>query len=153
MRAFLILAAFVIAGSASAQGANICQDKQAFDLGDGATGCLLEYKPTAVTKTIRRDDGLGSKHSRDAVLIRVALFGEHTEAWSISTPRMRQICGLFLDQAKQGLGLGKVRTVVVEMRWPEVKRPTLRVGNRVMRGGTERQAAMMNRNCRAVKYF
>lgn len=153
MRTLIVLVTFCLALPALAQQSAECRGKQTFDLGAGTTGCLLEVRQTKVTKTVRRDDGLGSSHSRGAILIKVALLGEYTEAWPTMTPRMRQICNLFLEQAKQQLGATSVRTVVVEKTWPNVAWPASTPRYKTIRWRTPRQAAMMNRNCRAVKYF
>lgn len=144
---------FVLALPALAQQPSICRGKSSFDLGDGASGCLLGVGPTAITRGVRRDDGQSKSNRWDAGLIAVAVFGSYEERWSTLTPRMRKTCNLFRDALLAEPEMEGVRDIVVAMYWPE--EPLPKYGARRMPNGdtAKTDAAALNRNCRAVNHF
>ena len=153
MRWTLVFAFFCLALPIAAQTSSDCRGKPAFDLGDGARGCVLEFLSSGVTRTVRRDDGLSRSSSRDAVLIRVAVYGAYTERWPVSTPRMRKICAMFRDEAQAAIDAPKLKTVIVQMQWRDTPFPANYPRHKKFRAPFPVQAAFMNGSCRAIKYF
>lgn len=153
MRLVMALLVALLAVPAYAQQSAVCKGKPSFDLGNGATGCLLGVGTTSIRKTTRRDDGQSKSSSRGAGLIHVALFGSHTEKHSIKTPRVRNMCEMFRDTLIAASPSQNLRAIVVRMDWPEATVPNGRhvrwVDGRSIRSYT----ASLNRSCRAVKHF
>lgn len=153
MRAIVLAVAFFLAQPLGAQQPAECKGKQMFDLAGGATACLMSIGPVNVTKSIIRDDGLGSSRSQGAVLIKVAIFGRYTEKWSVSTPRMRQFCAMFSDAAAQEMGNRSYNKIVVEQNWVATPFPANAPWHKKLKSKNPRQAAQMNTRCRSIAYF
>ena len=152
MRAIFITFFVLLAVPALAQNERECRGKQAFDLGDGAYGCLFEVGSTSITTTTTRDDGASSKQkSNGAGRIDVAMFGAYTESKRVTSARIRTICQTFLPALKAEAPNAKYHRIVVRLFWPRVEN----TGDMVPKDQSEIavQPAFTSGSCRGVRYF
>ncbi|WP_299554008.1 hypothetical protein [uncultured Tateyamaria sp.] len=150
---FILTVVFVcFAVPALAQQERDCRGKQAFDLGDGAYGCLLDIGSTSITTTLTRDDGASSKSSRNAAgQIDVAMFGTFSGSRQVVGKRMRGICQTFLPTIKQELAGQRYNRIVIRLFWPRVANSGDFVPK--SRSEIEVQPAFTNANCRGIRFF
>lgn len=152
MRAISIILFVLLALPAFAQNERECRGRQAFDLGDGAYGCLFEVGSTSITTTMTRDDGASSKQrSNDAGLIDVAMFGAYTESKRVTSARIRTICQTFLPALQADTPGSNYHRIVVRLFWPRVEN----TGDMVPKDQSEIavQPAFTSGTCRGVRYF
>ncbi|MEO1362457.1 MAG: hypothetical protein AAFU86_01630 [Pseudomonadota bacterium] len=153
MRYLLALVMLVLAFPAMAQQSSICRNKQVFDIGGGASACLIEVGQTSIRETLTRDDGQGSKrNSSMAALIHVVAFGAFDPRLSLTSRRMSSICNAFRDRALSGVPQS-ARSIVIRIDWPEAPDGSARNRSVVSKSGQPVQAAFANRSCRSVRYF
>ncbi|MBV7408939.1 hypothetical protein [Maritimibacter sp. DP1N21-5] len=152
MRYILTVLVMCFALPAMAQQERECRGKQAFDLGDGSYGCLLEVGTSSITTTLTRDDGASSRSSRNAAgEIVVAMFGSHSGSRQVVRNRMLAVCRTFLPRVKQELSGRNYSRIVIQLVWPRVKN----TGDFVSVSSTsvDVQPAFSNANCRGIRFF
>lgn len=119
MRALLITIFAFLALPALAANERECRGKQAFDLGDGAYGCLIKIGVTSITTTRTRDDGASRRSSSEAnVIIDTVLFGTFDRSRQVIKARTKAICRAFNEQAKKEMASVRGKKIVVQMKWP-----------------------------------
>ena len=154
MRWFFVFVLCLFAVPAVAQQSAICRGKQVFDIGGGASACLIEVGQTSIRKTLTRDDGQGgSSSSNRAGLIHVAAFGSFDPKLSLTSRRMSAICNAYREAALAGVGQD-ARSIVIRIDWPTAPADSVsRNRSVVSTDPVPVQAAFANRSCRSVRYF
>ncbi|MEP5631941.1 MAG: hypothetical protein ABJP79_08670 [Tateyamaria sp.] len=152
MRVILAFIFVVFALPAVAQQEQECRGKQAFNLGDGAYGCLEEVGTSSITTTQTRDDAASEQiRSNQVGLIRVLMFGTHGSSRQVVGSRLRTICQTFLPTFNAQATGRKFSRITVAMVWP-------RVANKgdfvpVTTSQVDVQVAFSNGKCRGIRFF
>ena len=122
MRAIFITLFVLLAVPAFAQNERACRGKQAFDLGDGAYGCLFDVGTTSITTKATRDDGASSKQiPNGAGRIDVAMFGAYTDPKRVTSARLRTIYQTFLPALQAETPHSNYHRIDVRLLWPRAE--------------------------------
>lgn len=152
MRTLFTVLFVMMALPALAQQERECRGKQAFDLGDGAYGCLFEVGTSEITTTLTRDDGANSSaRTNQTGKIEVLMFGEYNGSKRVTSARLKTICQTFLPNLRAALPDVKYSRIVLAMIWPRVENPGDFVEK--SRSKVAIQPAFSSASCRGIRYF
>lgn len=141
-----------LAFPALAQQEKECRGKQAFDLGDGAYGCLLDVGTSKIITTRTLDNGARPSTKDDVSgKIEVLMFGGYSGSKPTIGARLKTICRTFLPNLKAAVPDQKYHRITSVMKLPRVANP----GDFVDKSVTEVavQPAFSSGSCRGIRYF
>lgn len=140
MRKVFFFLLLVLATPALAQQSNVCRGKQAFDLGDGAKGCIALIDTASITTTTTRDDGASSRSNRRTqARVVAAMTGANSEKRSVIKRRMIGICKTALPAVQSELAGMRYNRIILVMDWRA--------------SGGELQAGFSNAKCNGFSFF
>ena len=136
----------------AAQQERECRGKKAFDLGDGAYGCVHEIGTTTLTETVYRDDGASTRSNRQSAgFIDVRIFGKYVESKRTAGNRMKAICKTFKSDVDAVMEGKRFVSIIVRFVWLNEGNSDANGQGSQDRGIT--QTAFTNANCRGVRFL
>lgn len=136
----LVFTSFALFALPLAAQAQTCRGIQAFDLANGAKGCVVSMETNRITTTITRDDGANTRQFAKAQpLVGAVMSGPVPANKSVVKKQMVAMCKLTQDRVHSQFADLDYNRVILVMDWREA-------------GGTL-QAGFSSAKCRGFKFF
>ena len=120
--------------------AQSCKGGQAFDLGGGTLGCVVEIREGEITTTRSRDDGASSSSSRKVTpLVAAVMTGPVPARRSTVKKQMLAMCKVTHAKVSEQFADKKYHRIILAMDW--------------RKSGGEMQAGFSSNKCRGFSFF